>query len=601
MFPLVFANPWGLLGLLGIPVVLAIHLLHRHRRKVPISTLFLIEVAREPAQSGQRWHRLLPSVPMWLQLLLVLLLTALLSQPYLRQGVLRVAIVLDDSASMQVFRKELIGKLGALDEQTESGQVSTHWLVLSADSTRRRLYAGNEPQKWIATLSDWAPANGWSDPADALRTARDQVGAEGLVVYVTDTPRVELPHGAALLSVGYPLVNVGIGGVRVMEEEDGVAWQAVFVNPSNEPAEREWRLAWDGEKSTEPALVSVPAGGIATLEGRMPAQADRLVLALSPDGFALDDTFPFVQPRPKPLTLSVHGDGVSDWLPERMQRAIPSLSTASGASADFAVIAVSDAVVPPPSAGLLVTSTGNRDQAFFKQVPTAANHPLIRGLSWADLVARDVPAIASLPDDEVLLWVGDRPLLSLRQSRNADSSSLMPAPGPQLVFHFNPELSNFERLPAAAVLLLRFVESLREEKNATAWEQVEPGQTLRDLLPQESVRETQLQGLSMDGEATGQEIRGQVLRAPDQPGFFRVRDGESIPLEGAVAFADARESDFRDTAEADTVAAALASTSQESSSSGDLLRQLLSLLALVALLTLYHFSRVPTASVSSTM
>jgi hypothetical protein len=34
------------------------------------------------------------------------------------------------------------------------------------------------------------------------------------------------------------------------------------------------------------------------------------------------------------------------------------------------------------------------------------------------------------------------------------------------------------------------------------------------------------------------------LRAPEAAGFFRVRDGETILLEGAVAFADAREGDF---------------------------------------------------------
>jgi len=37
----VFANPLGLLALLGIPAVLAIHFLQRKAKELPVSTLFL--------------------------------------------------------------------------------------------------------------------------------------------------------------------------------------------------------------------------------------------------------------------------------------------------------------------------------------------------------------------------------------------------------------------------------------------------------------------------------------------------------------------------------------------------------------------------------
>ena len=47
-----FANPWGLLALTGVPVVLAIHLLQRRRREVPVSTLFLLDAATIEAATG---------------------------------------------------------------------------------------------------------------------------------------------------------------------------------------------------------------------------------------------------------------------------------------------------------------------------------------------------------------------------------------------------------------------------------------------------------------------------------------------------------------------------------------------------------------------
>ena len=112
--PVLFANPLGLFALLGIPVVLAVHFLHRQSKAIPVSTLFLIEHAREPAQSGRRWHRFLPSIPMWLQLLMVLLITALLARPYRPEGVLQIAVVIDESASMTAYRDSLAARLSSM-------------------------------------------------------------------------------------------------------------------------------------------------------------------------------------------------------------------------------------------------------------------------------------------------------------------------------------------------------------------------------------------------------------------------------------------------------------------------------------------------------
>ena len=69
-----FANPLGLLALLGIPAVLAIHFLQRKARELPVSTLFLLDHTRREAAGGRRFERLIPSIPLWMQLLAVLLL-----------------------------------------------------------------------------------------------------------------------------------------------------------------------------------------------------------------------------------------------------------------------------------------------------------------------------------------------------------------------------------------------------------------------------------------------------------------------------------------------------------------------------------------------
>ena len=584
--PLLFANPWGLLALLGIPVVLAIHFLHRHRTAIPVSTLFLIEIAREPARSGRRWHRLLPSVPMWLQLLLVLLLAALLSRPYLPQGVLQVAVVVDDSASMRAFRTELADRLTNLHATTRAGRSSTHWIVLPANPTRPRLYAGETPSEWIATLTTWSPADGWHDPTSALRLARDRVGPDGLVVYATDTPLADLPSGAALLAVGRPIDNAGIGGVTVTETEDDIRWQAVLVNPSPRPAERQWTLEWNGNETTAAQPVALPANGMATLGGVLPQNATRLVLRLSGDEFALDDAFPFVRPAPKPLAMATLGDGVPPWLAERMQRSIPRLSLAPAATADFALIGLADGTAPPPVAGVVFSTAGEPSASFLSETIAPTTHPLVRGLAWAGLAVQDVPAPPPAPGDQVLLWAGDRPLASLRTTASEVAN-------PQLVLHFNPTLSNLNRIPASAILLLRFAETLRATKSATAWKQLEPGQALTPFLPDATSGELILETLAADGSTTATQPVTAATRTPDEPGFIRVRNEQTILIEAAVAFADARESDFRRSASSDTTAEAIARAARVSAPNDDFMRPLIILAALTALLVLYHFSAAP--------
>ena len=112
-----FGNVAGFWALLGIPAVVAIHFLQRRSRVLVVTTLFLLEQMRRESETGHRFQRLRTSVPLWLQLLMVLLLTWLLVRPrWLRaESVQRVAIVLDASASMQASRERALEELARRD------------------------------------------------------------------------------------------------------------------------------------------------------------------------------------------------------------------------------------------------------------------------------------------------------------------------------------------------------------------------------------------------------------------------------------------------------------------------------------------------------
>ena len=89
--------------------MLAIHFLQRQAVILPVSTLFLLEKTQRESASGRRFDRLMNSVPLWMQLLGVLLLAWLLAEPRYQKArsTQRVAIVLDSSASMSVAKDAL--------------------------------------------------------------------------------------------------------------------------------------------------------------------------------------------------------------------------------------------------------------------------------------------------------------------------------------------------------------------------------------------------------------------------------------------------------------------------------------------------------------
>jgi hypothetical protein len=559
--PIGFANPWGLLALLGLPVVLAIHFLQRRRRVIPATTLFLLRETREESRAGRRFERLLPSLPMWLQLALVVLLALFLAQPTLPAAgsVQRVAIVVDASASMGVFGDEAAEAVAGLARRFGRAARRLEWLVLPSDLARPRLYAGDSLVELVAALAAWQPTGGPDDPAPALRLARDQIGPGGVLVFLTDTPRGDLPAEALLVAVGRPLANTGITGVEVVEREGVLQWEALVANRGPSPVARGWRLLADDSAEIQSGTLALEPGGMATLAGPLPAAAERCELVFEPDEFALDDRFPFVRPLPKPLVLPEAVPPEWEDLAGRVERGLAGVRQAgAGENPDliFAAIAAED---PPPLAAGLVCARGIPGGGSADvPVVVAAVHPWLDGSSWETLAVSGAARLPAVPGDQVLVWGGGDPLVSLREWRlPAPEGSSTPGPRTrQLVFHFDPRESNLARLPAAAVLLVRFLEDFRRGKPAAARLQLETGQALAPLLPAGGTGRV-LERLDRTGRVVEarEVVAGEAspARAPDQPCFLRVRDGGTILLEAAAAFAEAREGDLRNCGRADTL------------------------------------------------
>ena len=129
------AHPAALWCLLGLPVVLAIHFLQRRSRREVVTTLFLLQQMRRESETGNRFERLRSSIPLWLQLLMVLVLTWLLVGPrwMKKDAVQRIALVMDSSASMSAFRTETEAAVGAALGTLVSPLARVELTLLSSD------------------------------------------------------------------------------------------------------------------------------------------------------------------------------------------------------------------------------------------------------------------------------------------------------------------------------------------------------------------------------------------------------------------------------------------------------------------------------------
>lgn len=595
---MILTNPLGLLALLGIPAVLLIHFLQRQARVIPVSTLFLLEQTQRESTSGRRFDRLTNSIPLWLQLLIVFLLTWLLVEPrYPRPtSTQQIAIVMDSSASMSVFKEKLRNTLDSEIPKLKGPATQVQLYLLASDPNAPLLYSGTNIDEALAAVEKWSPTAGALDPGPALRLARSRIRREGLLIYATDSfsEETQLPFDAQLLAVGSPTANLGFTGIAF--SEDLKAWQATVRNYSDTETSSQWQVAFpDGSLSEMRPLVLAP-NGLTTLTGTFPEGVNAVTVQLAGDAFTLDDRLPIVQPRPKQLlTASVLPPKFRDF-EKRFLAFFPNLgATPSATALPDLTLAAYDPLLPilPETHSIITINESARSRRFLSGGIVAEPHPLTDGLNWQSLQSRETIAFPITASDTVLLWQGQRPLIVLRETSSSTATDEQPnstKPNSHLIFNFDLSLSNALKLPSTVILLHRFTSSLRDHKVAYEAVNTETNQEIKIAkTPQKELTLT-----TTDPETREVVTRilkdNEALRAPALPAIFLIKQGDTTLLESASYFADTREADLREANSVNELNA-LAATSIQQNTSEDHLWPLWTLLALAALLSAWHFTR----------
>ena len=329
-----FTSPLALLGLLFIPVVLAMYMLKLRRDQAVVPSTLLWSRLLTDVEANAPWQRLRRSLLLLLQLLLVVVIALLAARPFLeRQAGLAgdVVLIVDTSASMAAtdvaptrLDAAKAAAIGALRDLPTGGTVS----VIAADRTARIVVnESTDLGRVRQAIDDLQPSTMAGDLGDALELASKLAARSGQaqILVATDAaiataPDLEVDAPITVLPVGRDRKNQAIVALAVRTASSAVT-RSVFVGVANldlESAQRRlevWGddrlleardLRLDAQARSDVVIDDVP-DDVRSLEIRLVGSGPTAVA--QPDQLAIDDRAWAVIPPDRKRLILVVGKG----------------------------------------------------------------------------------------------------------------------------------------------------------------------------------------------------------------------------------------------------------------------------------------------------
>lgn len=602
-----FLNPLGLLALLGVPTVIALHYFRRRFEPRTVSALFLWESRTTTSLAGRRRDRLLSSRSFWAELTLALLLGLAIAGPRSCGGLeaRHLVIVLDTSASMSArpvtgsnadaasFAELAARRAAERIDALPSGSRVT----LVASGARPKILSGPAafPAEALAALADYPPdaTAGRHDLEPATSLALQLAGDRAVTLYTDRFEPERYPAQVGIVALGRPTPNVAISRASRLARGSagaGAGSERVLVTVVNQSSDTAaTRIALDVE-GLELAAKQLELGPYERkhFSFDVPAGTPLVRASLYADQFVLDDAALLARPPLRAL-------GIGSTLGAEVERRLGFTGSTAGSRALdrlLAIIEESSRAENPESAHLLFSAEPAGGPRTWCLVVHEAvgdrldlvgpfllekSHPLLSGLSLDGVVwsAGSQVELPGLP----LISAGNRSLLT--EQRDAD----------RVLFHLNLDLarSSLQRSPDWPILLDNLAELRRRELDGPERTSLAIGESFRFRAdgPGDYVLET----------PTGtRELRARNLLVVEDlrdVGAYRLRRDGATLAEFAVHFGDDAESNLMQLDSGERTSAAELAEQRAGTSWVELL---LASLALGALLLDWHFLRTRRAA-----
>jgi hypothetical protein len=573
----VFANPLGLLALLAVPAVLALHLYRRRFEPREVSALFLWSSPDRTPVAGRKREPLVHNPSLWFELLCAALLAVAFGGPRAACAGARgehLVVVLDSSASMSAntgaesLAERAVERLRErIDELPRGSRVT-----LVESGRRPRILAGPAafPPQASEALDAWRPLWGRHDLAPAASLALQFAGDARLVVVSDHFRPEEWPATTEVIALGEPLDNWAITHAARTSELDGrgADIERVFVTVASF-ALREHRVSVsvtsEGRELARDSASLAP-GARAHLAFSVPEGAGLVEVRLDADALAIDDVA-YLAPGPR-RRLALHSTLSLEQL--------DALGLSRGENAPFArwlgLVPRSVAVESVAGAHLVLGSVSDSESGawsleFAPLGPERRDwlgpflldrtNPLLEGLTLEGAVWSADPTLqlAGAP----LISIGELPLLT-EERRGARTVWR---------FNFDPLRSSLQRTPDWPILLANLAEARRAALPGPERTSLALGQrfvhrpaeealgidrsealvyTLEGPLASSSTPSSSSSSASAATPSRARDIAVRELLEFDDfdaPGWYRLSFAERDVAHLGVSFLDAAESDLR--------------------------------------------------------
>ncbi len=559
---MIFATPLGLLALLAIPAIVAIHLFRRRFPVRPVAGLFLWGAVRQTPEGGGRVTKLPITRSLILECLAALALALILGGARIApSGVNQhLVVLLDDSASMAAVgpggdsaRDRAIRRvLAELDGLPAGARVT---IVRSGDRPAILARPASNLVEAPPALDAWTPEAPQHSMALGLRLALELAGRSGTLMVMSDMPAAARGEpafqGGVWVALGDPVENVGITAAQRTSapEDDRGLVTLTLANNRREATNRRLTVR-AGEAEVLARDLSVPPGSSSTTV-TIPAGLPAVRVALSDDGLRRDDAVMLAEPRARIVAID-------NQLPEgrgrdAVARALDALSGVTRSASSDAHLAFVDAatLAQPSSAERWRVGVGRPPAAwqtpgeprdFMGPFVLEKRHPLLQGITLGGVVwtgATPVPAA----------WV--RPIASTGDQLLAGIATAAASPGSSaFLLNLDLERTNLIRSPDWPILISNLVEVRRQQLPGPERWNYRTGEWIRVRLDRDP--KAQLRFRCGPVERTLPSGRLIEFIAPSPGGLLQILDGDEVLFEIGVNFLDETETALRDRSTAET-------------------------------------------------
>lgn len=545
--------PLGLLALLAIPAIIAIHLLRRKFPVRPVAGLFLWERAAHVPDGGRRVDRLPVTTSLILECLAALALALILAGARLSSSSVteHLVVLLDDSASMAAVNAagESARDRAARRILEEVDRIGLRGLVTFVRSGERpAVLAG--PGAFAAeaarALERWSPAMPHHSLAPGLRLARELAGENGRLMVLTDGPPASATERAVeherWIAVGRPLPNVAITDARrtVVPEEGRGAVSLALQNFADSPARRVLRVT-AGASAVATRELDLPPGA-SSLVVPLPPGLPAVRVTLSDDALAADNEVILVEPRPQ--VVGVENRLAQERGREALGRAIAALSGVTTTTAGHLVFADAREIDVPTRPGVWRVLFGEPPAALGAAGDAAdyigpfvleKRHPLLQGITLGGIVWSGAVPLAP-GGIRPIVSAADRGLVGVIAARG-------PGADPAILFNLDLERTNLVRSPDWPILVSNLVEMRRRELPGPERWNYRVGEWIRVRFDRQPEGPVRLRAGDVERDLPGS--RTVELVAPAPGGLVQILDGDEVLFELGVNALDAVEGDLR--------------------------------------------------------